>query len=292
MVGHRGDKDMAALLIAKGADVNAKNQWGRTPIDIAVDRGLTEIVELLTMLGKHEEAKDCHEKVVINEASNAQAYAGLGLNCQMLKEYRSSISNYKKAIQIKPNSSEFFWVYGNLAFLYATCPEPELRNGKEAILLAEQACKLTDYKNHLYIAVLAAAYAEQGDFNKAVEYQNDAINLVADKEFIGISVNFNKVEGQIKVVNVIQNTPASRAGLAVGDVIEAVNGQDMTGLSIESLADIIRGPIDTEIKLTLKRSGKETTEDITLIRDRVVNPVITAYELRLAAYRAHRPWRE
>jgi len=54
VVGHRGDKDMAAWLIAKGADVNAKNQWGRTPIDIAIDRGHTDIVELLRKLGVKE----------------------------------------------------------------------------------------------------------------------------------------------------------------------------------------------------------------------------------------------
>lgn len=258
-----------------------------------VDNRTYEILGLsLTLLGKHEEAKECHEKVVINEPSNAQACAGLALNCQMLKEYQRSISNYKRAIQIKPDSPELFWVYGNLAFLYATCLKADLRNGSEAIILAKQACTLTDFKNHLYVAVLAAAYAEQGDFNRAVEYQNEAIDLVGDKEFTGIGINFNTVNGQIKIINVIQDTPAHMSGLAVGDVIEAVNGQNITDMSIESVVSKIKGHVGAKVTLTMKRLGNDTSEDITLNRDRIPNPTITEYEKRLEAYKANKPWRE
>jgi ankyrin repeat protein len=50
----RGDKDMAALLVTKGADVNAKNDAGLTPLDFAEQKGLSQIVELLRKHGARE----------------------------------------------------------------------------------------------------------------------------------------------------------------------------------------------------------------------------------------------
>ncbi|HUS72384.1 MAG TPA: ankyrin repeat domain-containing protein [Sedimentisphaerales bacterium] len=51
---NRGNKDFVELLIAKGVDVNAKNNRGQTPLDIAVKRGHTEIAELLRKHGAKE----------------------------------------------------------------------------------------------------------------------------------------------------------------------------------------------------------------------------------------------
>lgn len=243
-------------------------------------------------LSRYEEAKQCFEKVVMKEPNDPTVWTGLAVSCQKLKEYERSISCFKKAIQYKSDSTEVFWLYTGLSFLYATCPEAEFRNGKEAILLAEQACKLTDHKNHLCIAVLAAAYAESGDFNKAIECQKKAIDLVGEKEFTGIGIIFGKIDGQINILNVMQETPADMSGLTIGDVIEAVNGQNTKDMSIENVANIISDPIGTKVTLTVKRLGEDTSEDITLNRDRIANPMITEYEKRLAAYEASKPWRE
>jgi hypothetical protein len=63
----------------------------------------------------------------------------------------------------------------DLAWLLATCPEPKVRNGRKAVDLAKT---LTEYDLHPYnLTVLAAAHAENGDFAKAVEIQNKAIEL-------------------------------------------------------------------------------------------------------------------
>ncbi len=58
------------------------------------------------------------------------------------------------------------------------------------------------------------------------------------------------------------------------------------------MANIIDGPMDMKVTLTLKRLGKDTSEDITLNRVRITNPTITEYEKRLKAYKAKKPWRE
>jgi tetratricopeptide (TPR) repeat protein len=71
----------------------------------------------------------------------------------------------------------------NLADLYATCPEEKFRNGDKAVSLAHKACELTNYQNSDIVNVLAAAYAECSNFDKAIEYQNKAIKLVEEKDY-------------------------------------------------------------------------------------------------------------
>ena len=80
----------------------------------------------------------------------------------------------KKAIQLDQNQESS---YRQLAWIYATSPDALIRNGEEAVLLAKRACELTEFEKVTALDTLAAAYAEQGNFKKAVEYQLEAITL-------------------------------------------------------------------------------------------------------------------
>lgn len=67
--------------------------------------------------------------------------------------------------------------YNDIAWLKATCSLDRYRDGKKALELATQACELTQWKNWRFLDTLSAAFAETGDFVKAVQWQQKAIEM-------------------------------------------------------------------------------------------------------------------
>jgi Flp pilus assembly protein TadD len=84
------------------------------------------------------------------------------------------IERFRKALQNDPNSPV---ALNNLACLLATTTDPALRDGSEAVRLAEKACTLTRYQNSSVLSTLAAAYAEVGKFDEAVATAEKACAL-------------------------------------------------------------------------------------------------------------------
>jgi len=85
-------------------------------------------------------------------------------------------------------------------------------------------------------------------------------------EFGGLGIEVTMENGLIKVVSPIDETPAARAGIKPGDFITHLDGEAVMGLSLQEAVEKMRGPVNSDIKLTLRREGRDQPLDVTLTR--------------------------
>ncbi|MCH7688223.1 MAG: prolipoprotein diacylglyceryl transferase [Planctomycetes bacterium] len=88
-----------------------------------------------------------------------------------LRDYETAIATYREEIERNP---DFVLPYQSLAWMLATCPEEEYRDGKHAVELAMQAAEKTPFSDAATLDILAAASAEIGDFDNAVKWAKQA----------------------------------------------------------------------------------------------------------------------
>jgi tetratricopeptide (TPR) repeat protein len=99
-------------------------------------------------------------------APYVQVYQGqLAQALEMQGDSAGAIARYRRCIELEPGLTE---ALNNLAWILATHPDAQLRNGAEAVQRATRACELTDYDWPLYLGTLAASYAEAGRFGEAI----------------------------------------------------------------------------------------------------------------------------
>jgi carboxyl-terminal processing protease len=85
---------------------------------------------------------------------------------------------------------------------------------------------------------------------------------------IGATVQMSK-EGELVIVEAMIGKPAAEAGLQAGDVIVAVNGEDIKGLTLQDIVEKIHGPLGTSVSLELKRPGANTLLTFTVMRQQI-----------------------
>ncbi len=86
-------------------------------------------------------------------------------------------------------------------------------------------------------------------------------------EFGGLGIEVTMEGGVVKVVSPIDDTPAHRAGIQPGDLIIGIDGEQVFGLTLGEAVDRMRGPVHSEIIVTVKRDGIEQPFDVSIIRD-------------------------
>ena len=84
-------------------------------------------------------------------------------------------------------------------------------------------------------------------------------------EFGGLGIEVSMENGLVKVVSPIDDTPAARAGLKPGDLITHLDGDPVQGMTLPEAVEKMRGPVSSEIRLTIRRDGKDPF-DVKLVR--------------------------
>jgi carboxyl-terminal processing protease len=93
-------------------------------------------------------------------------------------------------------------------------------------------------------------------------------------EFGGLGIEVTMENGVIKVVAPLDDTPAAKAGIMSGDLIIALNKEQIQGLTLPEAVDKMRGPVNSPITLTVVRKGVDNPFDVKMTRDVIhIKPV-------------------
>ncbi|SFD70872.1 S41 family peptidase [Roseivivax sediminis] len=95
-------------------------------------------------------------------------------------------------------------------------------------------------------------------------------------EFGGLGIEVTQEDGFVKVVSPIDGTPAAEAGIEAGDFITHVDGESVLGLNLDEAVDLMRGPVGSEILITVVREGEEEPFDVSIVRDTITLTAVRA----------------
>ena len=98
----------------------------------------------------------------------------------------------------------------------------------------------------------------------------DAMQVQVKGEYGGLGMVVTMDRGVVRVVSPIDDTPASRAGIQPGDYITKLDGEQVTGLTLNEAVTKMKGKVGTDILITVVREGEKGPLEITLTRDTIV----------------------
>ena len=127
----------------------------------------------------------------------------------------------------------------------------------------------------LYEAVFDGLLSELDGFSRYAGREEANENRASRDGFGGIGVRIRQVEEGVRVVSVMEGTPAESAGLLARDLIIEIDGETVQGLSQREVVRRLRGPIDTKVKLTVLRDAIADRLALAITRAHVVPQTVT-----------------
>ena len=166
----------AGCVLMQGGNPERAGSFFRKTIDLEKDHygAHANLGTILAREGNPEEAEKHFRKMIRIQPDNASGYYNLGAALLQMREKSPAIKYFEKCLEIDPEHTD---AMNRLAWLFATSPNPDLRNGNKALKLSEKACELTNYENPLYLDTLAASFAEAGNFSEAVNTAKKALRI-------------------------------------------------------------------------------------------------------------------
>ncbi len=132
-----------------------------------------------------------------------------------------------------------------------------------------------------YIAFAGVAEALGDDYTALLSPDRaEQFRIELDSTFEGIGATVNQAkDGGVLIVRPFPGSPAEKAGLRNGDIITAVDDKDITHLTLDEAIRLIRGPADSQVTLTVTRTGQNQPLTVQVTRARIDIPVLTSETL-------------
>jgi protein O-mannosyl-transferase len=167
--------NLGVVLLQKGrlaeGVVQLKEAVRLNPSNLALQLNLAQV---LNQMEDWQQAAELFAQIAPARPNDAQLHFEFGLALAHLQKTREAMSHYARALRLQPDYPE---ALDRLAWIAATDPRPELRNGEEAVHMAERACELTGRKEARMVATLSAAYGETGRFAEGIQAAEEAKRL-------------------------------------------------------------------------------------------------------------------
>jgi Flp pilus assembly protein TadD len=172
----KANTNLGVLFLRQG---RLDEAMGRFKVAIAADPKLASARDNLAVVLMHRGQVEAaivqlQTSLEINPDST-EARVNLGGAFLMQGRYADALLQLREALSRDPERAP---VLGNMAWILATCPDPRMRNGKEAVALAERAVSLTGGNDAMVLDTLGAAYAEAGRFAEASGAARRALALI------------------------------------------------------------------------------------------------------------------
>lgn len=171
----RPHEALGSLYLSQNRDADAVREFEQAR-KLSPDSPAAEIGLAMAYLrqGQTAKAQQLLSEVARKQMSTAEGQAQVADLLAQHKQYALAIQHYQAALKLKP---DFAVAHNNLAWLYATCDDPQFRNPQEALAQARQAVELSHWKEPTFIDTLAEAFFANGEYTQAVQTQTKALAL-------------------------------------------------------------------------------------------------------------------
>lgn len=134
-------------------------------------------------------------------------------------------------------------------------------------------------RDNMYKAIINSLGDKYAEYYTAEELQSMFEESEGVYYGIGSYVMMDSETNYPILTGVFKDSPAKKAGLRDGDIIYEVNGENLFGKTLDEAVDLIKGPEETEVNLTIYREGEPDYLDITVTRGKVESPTVE-YEMK------------
>jgi tetratricopeptide (TPR) repeat protein len=169
----KGRLDAAISLLQAAVDLRADNSPAQE-----------NLAKALLQKGQVSEALLHYRKLLELQPDNMEVHNIVGTVLIQQGRISEAVEEWQKVLLIQPDNGN---ALSNLAWVFATCPDETLRDGAQAVQLAEQALRISGSRIPVLFRTLAAAYAEKGMFSQAIETAQRGVELANSQGNSGLA---------------------------------------------------------------------------------------------------------